>query len=546
MVVTCKTGVADCNIELAHPAGCANYNGLYAEQEGNVVLLVTAAVVAMFMCFTIGANDSANAWGSSVGSGAIGLRHAVLLGGCGEWLGATLLGYGVSDTIKKGVAKLDTPECWACGFCDSGMAVYAVGMLSALLAAACFLLLATCAQMPVSTTHAIVAGVVGMTLVGHHGMDGWGCLEWRELSRIAASWVVSPLLSGAIAVALFFVTNWLAMDTPAPRANALRLMPFLYSLSAWVVTFMIMIKSKPTRNLSPMVQAATSTAVAVFVHLYAVIKVPEVRASLPSTKKAAEEGIKQAKRLSARVVQLETKRASPSVTQLPRSLGRWLSWLSPQRDVSSSGTVNETQTQTQTETEMGQQLYTTGLKSDDPTPEAGEAYDDAVYVFRYLVVFVAFLESFAHGANDTANSTAAFAAVYAAYSVPLEDCGSSETPFWIMSIAGAFVALGVVTLGHRVIKTLGSDIAKLDFHMGFCIEAASTCSVVIATVAGLPVSSTHCQVGAIFFIGIAKRGWGGSDMGLFGKIALTWAATIPFAAALSALILLPARFLITR
>ena len=79
------------------------------------------------MAFTIGANDSANSWGTSVGSGAIKLRYAVLIGGFMEWLGAATLGYGVSDTIKKGVAPMDQEDCWACGDCQSKMGLYTAG-----------------------------------------------------------------------------------------------------------------------------------------------------------------------------------------------------------------------------------------------------------------------------------------------------------------------------------------------------------------------------------------------------------------------------------
>ena len=166
---------------------------------------------------------------------------------------------------------------------------------------------------------------------------------------------------------------------------------------------------------------------------------------------------------------------------------------------------------------------------------AGETRADAVFVFRQIVVFVAFLESFAHGANDTANSTSAFSAIYSAYTYSITECHLQETPWWIMSIAGGFVALGVMTLGYRVIQTLGTDIADIDYHMAFCVESASTCSVVIATFLGLPVSSTHCQVGAIVFVGMAKAGCSGSDCGLFAKIAVrTWVATIPIAVGISA------------
>ncbi len=178
-VTECAEGVFDCEYEGAVFEECAPYDETYYNQQGNGGLLGTrarpdsrvstrsarhalsrmlhagvATVVAALMCFMIGANDSANAWGSSVGSKAISLQGAVLIGGCAEWLGATLLGYGVSKTIQKGVAPTDDPECWACGYCDSGMPVYAVGMLCALIGAAAFLFLSTFAKLPVSTTHA--------------------------------------------------------------------------------------------------------------------------------------------------------------------------------------------------------------------------------------------------------------------------------------------------------------------------------------------------------------------------------------------------------
>jgi sodium-dependent phosphate transporter len=164
------------------------------------------------MCFGIGANDAANSWGTSVGSGAISLTQAVLLGGVMEWLGALGLGYGVAKTIKgwfcflffvlvfwffgflvfwffgflvfwffgflvfgfssrrrsstAGTSKTDDASCWACGYCDSEMSLYMVAMTAALFAAGVFLILVTFTAMPVSTTHAIVGGTVGAAAVG--------------------------------------------------------------------------------------------------------------------------------------------------------------------------------------------------------------------------------------------------------------------------------------------------------------------------------------------------------------------------------------------
>jgi len=605
MSSTCVAGVFDCASPLADPDTCAPYNAAYISQEHNLGLLVVASMVAAFMCFTIGANDSANAWGSTVGSGAVPLSVAVTLGGFGEWLGATLLGYGVSDTIKKGVADTTDPDCWACGYCDSGMAVYAVGMLCALLAAALFLLLATFAAMPVSTTHAIVAGVVGMTMVGSAEMDGVACLNWAwsgGLTSIVASWAISPLFSGAVAFAIFRATKFAALDAARPGSAALLLSPFLYSTAAWVMTFLIMLKSQPTKQIERSTQALTACVVAGLTHAYASLLAPRVREAMPTVRalRAEQEQSHRAVReLSARLVRLEAAYrsleqahsarkppsagllgalrerigaddppASPSprcapepgaeVVEVRRELSLVDSLASKHADMLRAMAL---QPQAAPPAAMGGGgLRTSGLGEEGgeagancasecgcwaEEPEPGESAEDAVHVFRYVVVFVAFLESFAHGANDTANSTSAFSAVYTAFSSDMAECDSTATPWWIMSVAGAFVALGVVTLGYRVIQTLGSDIAEIDFHMAFCVESASTVTVVVATCLGLPISSTHCQVGAIVFVGMAKHGLHGSDCALFGKIALTWVATIPLAAAIAALMMLPARAAIT-
>ena len=163
----------------------------------------------------------------------------------------------------------------------------------------------------------------------------------------------------------------------------------------------------------------------------------------------------------------------------------------------------------------------------------GWAAADAAHAFRNPLVFVAFLQSFAHGANDTANATSAFAAVWAAHSYGLYACSSIETPWWIMSAAGAFVALGVNVMGWRVIGTIGSDLARLDFVKAYTIEFASTLTVVVATVLGMPVSSTHCKVGTVVFVGAlaggGRDGGGKVNAALLGKIVASWVLTLPLA-----------------
>jgi phosphate/sulfate permease len=165
---------------------------------------------------------------------------------------------------------------------------------------------------------------------------------------------------------------------------------------------------------------------------------------------------------------------------------------------------------------------------------------DAIFVFRYLLVFTACLESFAHGSNDTANATGPFSAVYQFYTNGGKDCSSDEGTVWIMCLAGICVAIGVCTFGYRVIQTIGTNLTVIDFHKGFYIEVGSTLATMIATVMEFPVSTTHCQVGGVIGVGLVSmmHGTGKVSWGLFSKIFATWVLTLPIAGSISALVVM--------
>ena len=157
-----------------------------------------------------------------------------------------------------------------------------------------------------------------------------------------------------------------------------------------------------------------------------------------------------------------------------------------------------------------------------------------MYVFRYLLLLVATLESYVHGANDTANSTAPLAAIYAIDRDGLDSCEKFDTPVWIMSIAGLFVMIGVNLLGYKVMQTIGSRISNINMHRGFCMEFASTITIVIATLLKVPVSTTHCQVGAVVFVSLYSMGKTKVSMPLVTKIVASWVITLPFAGLIAA------------
>jgi len=160
----------------------------------------------------------------------------------------------------------------------------------------------------------------------------------------------------------------------------------------------------------------------------------------------------------------------------------------------------------------------------------------AVYVFKYLVVYMACLESIAHGSNDTANATGAFSSVFQSYDGGLTACDKSDSQVWILAVAGFFVFLGITTYGYNVIQTIGTNITNIDFHRGFFIEFGSTTAILVATYLEMPVSTTHCQIGAVVFVGAYASGMDKVDWKLFGTIAASWVATLPIAGGGAAII----------
>ena len=182
-----------------------------------------ACIAGFFMAWGIGANDVANAMGTSVGSGALSIRQAILIAIVFEFLGAYLAGGEVTETIRKGIIDpallADTPQ----------LLVY--GMMSALFAAGTWLLIASVRGWPVSTTHSIVGAIVGFAAVGI-SVDA---VNWGQVATIASSWVISPVLAGVIAFALFMSVQYLILDTPRPFDRAKRLIPAYI----WLVGFMI-------------------------------------------------------------------------------------------------------------------------------------------------------------------------------------------------------------------------------------------------------------------------------------------------------------------
>ena len=199
-------------------------------QEYGTILVIITAISGFFMAFGVGANDVSNAMGTSVGSGTINAKQAIVIAMIFECAGAYLAGGEVTETIKSGV--IDTalyvhePE------------VLALGMMASLFSAGCWLLIASRMGWPVSTTHTIIGAVIGFACV----TAGVDAVEWGEIGNIVGSWFITPVIAGIIAYAIFISTQKLIFDTETPFKNAQKFGPYYMGVTILIISIVTMVK----------------------------------------------------------------------------------------------------------------------------------------------------------------------------------------------------------------------------------------------------------------------------------------------------------------
>jgi PiT family inorganic phosphate transporter len=194
------------------------------------IFLVLAIVFGFYMTWGIGANDVANAMGTSVGSGAVTVKQAIIIAAIFEFAGAFIAGGNVTSTIRKGIVDpsslVDQPE------------ILVFGMLAALLAAAVWLMAASWRGWPVSTTHSIVGALIGFAVAGI-GIDA---VQWGKVGQIAASWVISPALGGFLAFLLMMSIRKVILNTEHPFESAKKWGPAYVFLVGFIISLVTMFK----------------------------------------------------------------------------------------------------------------------------------------------------------------------------------------------------------------------------------------------------------------------------------------------------------------
>ena len=402
-----------------------------------MIFIGLAMVFGLYMTWGVGANDLANAMGTSVGAGALTVKQAVVIAIVFEFAGAVLAGGHVTKTIRKGIIDptpiVDQPE------------ILVYGMLSALLAAAVWLMIASAKGWPVSTTHSIIGAVVGFAIVGI-GVDS---VNWGKISKVVGSWVISPLVGGTISFMLMVSIRQLILNTKHPLKNAIKYSPAYVFLVGFVISLVTLFKG--LKHLHVEFTPLMSFGVAALFGLVLAL----------------------------------------------------LGWILVRR-------VNYEETD-------DREFHFAGVEK----------------VFTPLMIFTACAMAFAHGSNDVANGIGPLAAVVSIVSSGGEVAQKSDLPIWILFLGGAGIVTGLITLGYRVMRTIGKRITELTPTRGFCAELAAASTVVLASRTGLPVSTTHILVGAVMGVGLA-RGVGALDLQVIRNIIISWVVTLPVGAVLAA------------
>ncbi len=378
------------------------FAGAYVINQPGAVMVIAAAAIGAYMAMNIGANDVTNNVGPAVGSRAMTMTTALVIAVIFESAGALIAGGDVVSTISKGIvdpARVPNAE------------VFVWAMMAALLSSALWVNLATWIGAPVSTTHAVVGGVMGSGIAA----AGVGAVNWESMIGIAASWVISPLLGGVIAALFLAFIKEFIIYRHDKIAAARRWVPILIALM--IGTFCAYLALK---GLKQLMHVSLTAAVLVGVVTGAIgwaLSVPLIR------------------------------RQSVGLENRNQSLRK---------------------------------------------------------LFRLPLIFAAALLSFAHGANDVANAIGPLSAIVHAIRAH-EIAAKVEIPIWVMVIGATGISLGLFLFGPKLIRLVGEQITKLNPMRAYCVSLSAAVTVIVASWLGLPVSSTHIAVGAVFGVGFFRE-----------------------------------------
>ncbi|RZC35096.1 sodium-dependent phosphate transporter 1 [Asbolus verrucosus] len=544
-------------------------------------LIVVGFVIAFVLAFGIGANDVANSFGTSVGSKVLTIFQACCLATVFEIAGAILIGYKVSDTMRKGILDVKV-------YADSEIELM-LGSLSALTASAIWLMVATFFKLPISGTHSIVGATVGYSLVAR-GTKG---VHWGTLGKIVGSWFISPVLSGLTSVCILLLIKHLILSKPDPLEAGLIALPLFYSFTILVNVFSIVHDGPKLLHMDniPLWMAATiSLSIAVVCMLFIwLVVVPRQRKKIKadllaekpavnfnigeSTDTSPEGSPKRSNRnstaLSERQLTVISENTELQAVENRMAAAKYIfpiqnsdnkngympaketeihtrpktlklvesaTDVNPVLSPSSSGVPLIINKNTRIPSDQG--ICTLDIKDNE---EALVENKSVSKLFSFLQVLTAMFGSFAHGGNDVSNAIGPLITLWLIYTEGTVH-QRSETPLYILLYGGFGISVGLWLWGRRVIQTIGEDLTTITPSTGFTIEIGAAFTVLLASKIGIPISTTHCKVGSVVFVGYFSSSKKGVDWHLFRNIISAWLITVPIAALLSAITMFLLRY----
>ena len=431
-----------------------------------LVLILSLAVCA-YMAWNIGANDVANAMGTSVGSRALTLKQAVIVAAIFEFAGAFFAGDAVTDTVRKGILYIDDFDTISPAFANDLMYAF----IAAMMAAAVWLTIATRLGLPVSTTHSIIGGILGVGLV-LEVQHSTSLIDWEVVSKVVMSWVASPLMGGLLAFFTFYIVRGTILEAEDPIARSKWLAPILA-----IPTFFVLGIALQFKALKGFFARAESNGW--IESKYDWLPVKENGSWNPMVENAWFP-------INSIILALIIATIAAGV--------------------------------------LAYVLRNYEFKGEK------EGFHGVERIFVWLQVITAAYVAFAHGANDRSNAIGPMAAVYQILSDGGKLAAEAPVPTWLVLLGSIGIAIGVMTWGWRVMDTIGHKITDITPTRGFAAEfgAATTILLFSMPFLAVPVSTTHTLVGAVVGVGLAG-GAKNVDFRVFGKIVASWVASLPAA-----------------
>ncbi|EGZ8252564.1 inorganic phosphate transporter [Campylobacter jejuni] len=472
--------------------------------QHQLILFILASIFGIFMAFNIGGNDVANSFGTSVGAKTVTIKQALIIAAVFELSGAIFAGAEVTKTIRSGIVIFPN---------SLDPMLFVIIMLAALLSSGVWIFIATKKGLPVSTTHSIVGGIVGasimMGLLKFDGIQTLSMVKWSEILRIAISWVASPLLGGIVAYIIYSYIDKKILK-PSEKLND-DLKNIKKERKKFKEEYFLNLKTKSQeeqiKELSAIALDGEEQENNFYRNKMKEFKEQEKDIDIYSILKTHMPII--ACIAAAIISAMFLFKGLNNVSTLDILQNFWI--------IGIIGTISY--------------VVTFAIVKIVKKTELNKTTDR---IFSWFQIFTASSFAFSHGANDIANAIGPFAAILDVLKNGTINA-TSPVPFAALAMFGVALVVGLWFLGKEVITTVGSKLATIRPTTGFSAELGASIVILLATQFGIPVSSTHILIGAILGIGVYNKN---ANWIMMKPIGLAWIITLPAAGIMAALVFL--------